>query len=164
MESSVTQPVQSANHKSDKTWFWLAVVVMGTRLGELAFHTQTRTTPNAASVIPIPFAIVLVGFVAMMASRERGLVRIALAFFSLGLLVPVLGLLGLAGWSAWLTRSALMWTSAVLLIVDFRRSMGVRLVVVAAAVLLVLTLSYGTQRFGYELWLRARGQNSVMAP
>lgn len=30
--------------------------------------------------------------------------------------------------------------------------------------LLVFALSYGAQRFGYDLWLRANGQNSVMPP
>jgi hypothetical protein len=54
--------------------------------------------------------------------------------------------------------------SSLLLIVAVRRSRHYRLVTMLAAVLLVLTLSYSTQRYGYNLWRRANKLNSVMSP
>jgi uncharacterized membrane protein YwaF len=73
-------------------------------------------------------------------------------------------IIGVRGWAAWTIQKPLMLIASLLLIVAVRRSTRNRLVTIVAAVLLVLTLSYNIQRYGYDLWQRANKQNSVMSP
>jgi hypothetical protein len=100
------------------------------------------------------------------ALRWHGLARPAFGLIALSLIVPALmSAVSVMGWTAWAARNALASVASLLLIMDLRRrSAHVRMVTVAAAVLLVLALTYSTQRFGYNLWLRANKQNSVMSP
>jgi hypothetical protein len=152
-------------HSDDKMWLWIAVFLMGVTLGNLAFHLRTGTTPTGSSAMPLWFSLPLAIFVGLTALRAHGPVRVGVALFALSLLVGTLApMIGIRGWAAWTIQRTLVFMSSVFLIVGLHRSTRVRLVNIAALLLLVIAASYATQQFGYNLWLRATKQNSVISP
>ena len=152
-------------HRDDKTWLWIAVFLMGVTLGNLVFHLRTGTTPNASSLMPLWFSLPLAIFVAVGALRAHAPVRVGVALFAFSLMVGALApTIGFRGWAAWTTQHTFVFISSVFLIVGLRRSTRVRRVTIAAVLLLVIAASYGARRSGYDAWLRANKQNSVMSP
>lgn len=150
--------------QDEKISFLLAIVLTGTTLGQLAFHLRTGTKPSGLSM-PLWFNLPMSIALAATAVRWHGLARPAFGLIALSLVVPdLLSAIGVRGWAAWAARNVLAWVGSLLLLVDLRRSARVRVVTVAAAVVLVLALTYSTQLMGYNMWLRANKQNSVMRP
>lgn len=138
---------------------------MGAILGELAFHLRTSTRPTGMPFMPPWIAIPLAIYVAVMSLRASGLVRLAMSGLSLALIVTsATAMTGLRSWSAWTIQSAVLCMSSILVILVLHRAKRVRLITVAAAMLLMFAFTYSTKRYAYSSWLRATKQNSVMSP
>ena len=99
------------------------------------------------------------------AYRSSGLVRIAVGLIALSLLLGAFApFIGLKGWLGWSLRGTSTVFGSLLLIAAVRPSARVNPIIVAAGVLVIATTLYSMQRWGYDMWLRANKQNSVMSP
>jgi peptidoglycan/LPS O-acetylase OafA/YrhL len=152
-------------HRDSRLWLWVAVILLSATIAQLAFHVRTETTPNSAFTTPPWFAIAISMGIGFTAYRSSGMVRVGVGLIALSLLLGTLvPLIGVKGWVGWSVRSTFTVFGSLLLIAAVRPSARVRLVTVAAGVMLIAAALYMMQRVGYDMWLRATKQNSVMSP
>jgi hypothetical protein len=148
-----------------KFWLWIAVFLLSATIAQLVFHVRTGSIPSSALPMPVWFAVAMSIAMGVTAYRSSGLLRVAIGIIALGLLLEAIGpLIGLSGWPAWSLRSTFTVVGSSLLIMAVRPTARVKPVTVAAAMMLLVVALYSMQRLGYNMWLRANKQNSVMSP